>query len=370
MQKKIFLSKDKIPSRRYPEQSPDHNLNNTFSASSSNFYNHSNEVNFTDYNNSSRSPRQNKNVTGGIINFYTKIVDNKRSSNNSNQNRKNQTNINNNINQILNKNQYRELIKIDEEIKKKISTKMEANEENCIFINYYDQGKNNKKCGTDDLFKVIKNQFELTESYKNKKKISELKANNFDEYMEKIIDESKEIRERAEIKLSSLITFTFTSILPFLQYGITKKDFSKISDTFGINFEQVSKELKTKRIDEEVLKKAKIDKLDFYDPEKSKTSIFENLFKHLDLSIAIAFVFIPAVRLYSLIPIAVNLTFAIKDSKTYKGDLKKILNLMQYYYIINYQNIENSYLESVNYLSERYEKEQKQYEYMIKNEYN
>ena len=36
---------------------------------------------------------------------------------------------------------------------------------------------------------------------------------------------------------------------------------------------------------------------------------------------------------------------------------------MQYYYIINYQNIENSYLESVNYLSERYEKEQKQYEY-------
>ena len=96
MQKKIFLSKDKIPSRRYPEQSPDHNLNNTFSASSSNFYNHSSEVNFTDYNNSSRSPRQNKNVTGGIINFYTKIVDNKRSSNNSNQNRKNQTNINNN----------------------------------------------------------------------------------------------------------------------------------------------------------------------------------------------------------------------------------------------------------------------------------
>ena len=187
--------------------------------------------------------------------------------------------LNININQILNKNQYRELIKIDEEIKKKISTKMEANEENCIFINYYDQGKNNKKCGTDDLFKVIKNQFELTESYKNKKKISELKANNFDEYMEKIIDESKEIRERAEIKLSSLITFTFTSILPFLQYGITKKDFSKISDTFGINFEQVSKELKTKRIDEEVLKKAKIDKLDFYDPEKSKTSIFENLFK-------------------------------------------------------------------------------------------
>ena len=57
-----------------------------------------------------------------------------------------------------------------------------------------------------------------------------------------------------------------------------KKDFSKISDNFGINFEQINKELKTEKNDDirtnEVLKMAEIDKLDFHNPEKSKNEYF------------------------------------------------------------------------------------------------
>ena len=196
MQKKIFLKQDKLSSPRYSDRSSDNVFADKYSSSSTNFYNQSSELNYTRVNEFSRSPPQNKNVKNEIINFYTKIIDNKRKSNNSNPKQINNAIIYNN--------------------KKK---KIPANKKNCSF------SKDNRNF---DIMKDVLNnqQFEI-------KKLNILLENN---NKEKNFNEKNNIKnelllqiQKYQINISKvveLLDFIFAS------YNINNdpKIIAKISD--------------------------------------------------------------------------------------------------------------------------------------------
>ena len=150
--------------------------------------------------------------------------------------------INKSIKQLLDKD-----IETSVQVKTKISKKMEASENNCAFVNYYENGSN-PKCGTKELVEKVIINFKDTESYKNQSKIIITK---------KSIKEIADLRKsRAKAVIDSYKTGNgFWARIGVIFYKMWRRSYveneqKNIAKTFDVDFKQIMEYSKGKRAKE------------------------------------------------------------------------------------------------------------------------